>query len=349
MKHEECKEKIILSLLGELVEEEQTALDAHLAGCAGCRADYEGVKSYVSLIREAGVTGPSDELLGEARRELREALAGEAGLARAVTSRDNRLTQDRAWSQSGHSRFPVGLPRAWIGWFTPARVALAGTAAVVIGFFAGYLVFGRMDLEPSQRVPTDTAAGSNGAAIDRELGAPSYDNVRLAGIDPRSSEVEIEYDMVRPVRLKADIEDDRVQRILARSVMTDANAGARLQAINTIGAYVDAPRSAEIKKALIHAVKTDSNAGVRKQALYVVYQLPFDDDIKNACLHVLASDENEGMRIAAINILAVAVLDGDIKGGDVFDAVGARLQQDDNEYIRMQSGAFQQEVNGHGE
>ena len=89
---------------------------------------------------------------------------------------------------------------------------------------------------------------------------------------------------------------------------------------------------------------------MRKQALYVLYQMPFDDDIKDACLHVLASDENEGLCvIAAINMLAVAVLEGQLAGKDVMDAVGTRLQSDDNNYIRIQSGAFLQEVNGNGE
>lgn len=365
MKHKDYKEKILLALLGELADSERRAVERHLEACGECRAEHERARAYVSMIEEAGAAGPSDELLGEARRSLREALAVEADALGAAASRERSLTQDRAWSSSGRPRFPVNrLPagrlataaRAWTGWFTPARVALAGTAAVVIGFFAGYLVFGRMDPAPPHTAAVDTAGRLNGSAegpangaLDRQLGAPSYDNVRVAALDPRSSEVELEYDMVRPVRVKADIDDDQVQRILAQSVMNDDNPGARLRAINTIGAYVDAPRNQEIKKALIHAVKTDTNAGVRKQALYVLYQLPFDDEIKDACLHVLSSDENEGMRIAAINILAVAMLDGEITGGEVFDAMGARLQQDENDYIRMQSGAFQQEVNGHEE
>jgi anti-sigma factor RsiW len=360
MKHETYKEWILLSLWGELGEDERGALEAHLANCAGCRAELEEMKATITLFGEAGVTGPSEDMLREVRRDLREAIAGEAGLADRAASPGELPTQDGAWSTPGRSRFPYGVLQGWVGRLSPARVALVGTAAVAIGFLAGYFVFGQKHGIVSPR-STDTARSVDAArsvdgarSVDatqnnRELGTMSYGNVRLAGVDPRSGEVEIEYDMIRPARLKAGIEDARVQNILAQAVVNDDNPGARLQAINTIGAYVGKPHDEQIKRALIQAVKSDPNAGVRKQALYVLYRMTFDNDIKDACLHVLAGDDNEGLRIAAINILAAAMLDGHLKGEDVFDAVGARLQTDENEYIRIQSGAFQQEVNGHVE
>ena len=361
MKHETYKEWILLSLWGELAENERAALEAHLTECAGCRAELEEMKTTITLIGEAGVTGPSEDMLQEARRGLRGVLAGKAGLAdRAAVSPGKLPTQDGAWSTPGRSRFPHGALQGWAGRLSPARVALAGTAAVMIGFLAGYLVFGQKQGIVSPR-PTDTARYVDAArsvdgvrSVDAaqnngELGSVSYRNVRIAGVDPRSGEVEIEYDMIRPARLKAGIEDARVRNILVQALVNDDNPGARLQAINTIGAYVDRPHDEQIKRALIQAAKSDPNAGVRKQALYVLYQMTFDDDIKNACLQVLAGDDNEGLRIAAINILAAAMLDGHLKGEDVYDAVGASLQRDENEYIRIQSGAFLQEVNGHVE
>jgi hypothetical protein len=343
MRHETYREWILLSILDELGEDERRGLDAHVAGCAACREELEEARAYAAGIAQARATVPSEEdALREARRGLREALRGREALAPAEAfGRERKRREERR---------PM---REWFGGFSPARVALAGTAALSIGFLAGYIVFGRtggMATEGPSSGPgrlAETSVSSEAAFGVRDLGAPSYQNVRLAGIDPRSKQVEIEYDMVRPARLRADIGDERVRRILAQGVTNDANPAARLQAIHTIGAYVEKPQGEEIKRALIRAVKTDPNAGVRKQALYVLYQMPFDDDIKNACLHVLAGDDNEGLRIAAINMLAVAMLDGHVKGSDVVNAVGARLRNDENGYIRFQSGAFLQEVNGH--
>jgi hypothetical protein len=220
-------------------------------------------------------------------------------------------------------------------------VIAAGAAAVLVGFLTGYIVFRGGGPKEATRLPADLAPVA-------ELGAPVYRNVRLADVDPRTSEVDIQYDLVRSARLRAGIDDERIQRALAQAVMNDDNPGARLQAINTISAYVEKPRDEEIKQALIRAVKTDPNPGVRKQALYVIYQMPFDEEIKQVCFDVLAADSNEGLRIAAINMLALAVLDGRVEGREILDAVGTRLRKDDNDYIRIQSGTFLQEVNGHG-
>jgi anti-sigma factor RsiW len=348
MKHEIFREWIVLSVYGELGHEERKSLDRHLAECAPCRAELQELGSFVSLVREAGVPGPSDEVLRGARRSLRDALASGAAFAeRAVGTPEKNLTQDGAWSRSGASRFPAGGLRVWLASLSPGRAVLAGAAAIAVGFVAGYFVFNAPDRGGVERGVTGPSRADLRPAA--ELGAPVYRNVRLADVDPRTSEVDIEYDLVRPARLKAGIDDERVQKALAHAVTNEENPGKRLQAINTISAYVAKPGDEEIKRALIRAVKTDPNPGVRKQALYVLYQLPFDDDIKRACLEVLASDGNEGLRIAAINMLAVAALDGQVQGQEILDEAGARLQKDDNDYIRIQSGTFLQEVNGHGE
>jgi hypothetical protein len=354
MRHETYKEWILLAVFGELGEKDRCSLDAHVSECAECRAELESVESFAALAGRAGVTGPSDELLREARRALRESIVGETVLAgQAAAFRERSLTQDGAWSTPGHSRFPSGAFRGWAAWLTPGRAVLAGAGAVAVGLLAGYLLFGRAQPGGTLVRPGDAARqiADNGqpAQAGAELGAPSYRNIRVGGVDPRTNQVDLEYEVIRPARLRAGVEDDRVQRVLAQAVTSDANAGTRLQAINTIGAYVARPIDEEVKQALIRAVRTDPNAGVRKQALYVLYQMPFDEDIKQTCLHVLAGDKNEGLRIAAINMLSVAVLDGRIEGKEVMDAVGARLRTDDNEYIRIQSGAFLQEVNGNGE
>jgi len=332
MTHDTYKEWILLSILGELGDSDQRTLDAHLTECGDCRAELEEARSVVALVGKTGAAHPTDDALREARRSLHDALS---------RTRGRRV---EAGSRAGSF--------AGAGWlshlFSQRRVAFAGAAAIAVGFLAGYLVFGRTErgaLSPRPAGTVQVQSEPSGMAKGPgERGGTIYRNVRLANVDPRTNEVELEYDIVRPARLKAAMDDERVRNVLAQAVMNDDNVGARLQAINTIGTYADLPRGGEIERALIRAVMTDPNAGVRKQAIYVLYRMPFDDDIKRACLDVLANDENEGLRIAAINILAVAMLEGHLQGKEISDAVGARLQNDPNDYIRIQSGAFTQEV-----
>lgn len=341
MTHDKYKERILLSILGELPDADERALQAHLAACADCRAEFEEARSVVSLAREAAAVRPSDETLREARRSLHEALAKSG--ARPVEAKSGAGAGSRAGA-------------GWLSLlFSERRVALSGAAALVVGFVAGYLVFDR-GLGPTERGaagPTERSATlsqtAESAGTKRGPAGATYRNVRLSDVDPRTNEIELEYDVVRPARLKAAMDDDRVRSVLAQAVTSDENAGARLQAINTIGTYAPGPQGEEIKMALIRAVKSDPNAGVRKQALYVLYRMPFDEDIKRACLDVLANDENEGLRIAAINMLAVAMLEGHLEGKEIVDAVGPRLQKDPNDYIRLQSEAFAQEVSSNVE
>jgi hypothetical protein len=87
--------------------------------------------------------------------------------------------------------------------------------------------------------------------------------------------------MIRPARLKAGVEDDRVQSVLAQAVMNEENPGTRLQAINTIGAYRN--RLTMKSQALIRAART-TQRGVQTGPLRPVSDA-FDEDIKQACLY----------------------------------------------------------------
>jgi hypothetical protein len=349
MTHEEYKELIQLMVLGELGDEERGDLETHLGECRECQREFQEMKSLMTLVGDKRATEPTDRMLREARRNLRETIDREVELGRQPEELSvERPTQGMAWSGSRSPASPPGATRSargWLDFIGGFRPAFAGAAAIAVGFVIGYLVFGRMAtvteiVDTSAPILTET---------DHELGPPDYSNVRLVNIDPRNEKVELQYDMVRPVRLRADFGDERVQRMLAQAVLDEESPGAQIRAIKTIDAYVENPRDERIKQALITALTNDPIPGVRKHALYVLYKMPFDEDIKEACLAVLANDDNAGLRIAAINILAQATLEGQIDGKEVYDAVGAQLKGDENDYIRNQSDVFKQEVNGNGE
>ena len=350
MTHDRYIEWIHLAVLGELAGEDRRRLDEHLGVCTSCRESYEQLEHIMALVREARPPRPTDAMVAAARENLERTLAREIldGAAEAGTAeaRDVGIGVERPGPSPWRRLLGVvtaGSDRPAVGSGAVGRLALAGTAAVAVGFLAGYLAFGRHDIRP---VAPGAVVTETMAPTAQELGPPSYANVRFVDVDPRNEKVRLEYDMVRPVRLEGNIEDERVQRILAHTVLNEKNPGVKLRAIQTIDTYVDHPEDEEVKKALIQALKTDPSPGVRKHALYVLYKMPFDQAIKEACLFVLANDDNPGMRIAAINILAVATLEGHVAGKEVYDVLAEEAGEDD--YLRIRQGAFSQEVTDNG-
>jgi hypothetical protein len=225
-----------------------------------------------------------------------------------------------------------------MGWFRGFRLALSGAAAIAVGIFIGYLAFGR-DVTPQ------AVSSFDGGSIEGELGGPDIANVRFVDWNSRDGQIELQYDLIRPVRLRSTVEDDRVQRVLAHALLNEDNPGVRLQAIDALDARgATREHGEDVKLALISSLKSDPNAGVRREALRVLQDLAFDDEIKEACLYVLANDENPGMRVASINLLSGARLAGYPVGRDVYDFVNQTLETKDDPMLRARSTAFIEEV-----
>jgi hypothetical protein len=339
MNHEDYKEWLQLSIAGELTNEEDKLLRAHLADCEECRAEHEELQQLLSHLGKSGAREPSERLLWEARQDLLDAMREESLTESVLT----RLTQGVAPSVSGsrggpRSTYSPGFVHGgWMGWFRGFRLALSGAAAIAVGILVGYLAFGK-------GVAPQAVSPFEGGMVDGEIGGPDIANVRFVDWDTRGGQIELQYDLIRPVRLRTRVEDDRVQRVLAHALLTDDNPGVRLKAINALDVGATREHGEDVKLALINSLKGDPNAGVRREALRALQDLPFDDGIKDACLYVLANDENPGMRLASINLLSGARLAGYPVGQDVYDFVNKTLEEKDDPLLRARSTAFIEEV-----
>ena len=334
MNHKQFKEWLQLSFVDEITDEENGLLREHLAKCEECRADFHELQRLMTHLGESGAKEPSEQLLWAARQNLREAIRRDSLTESILT----RLTQGVAPAGSGprgRSTISPGSRGGWMGWFGGFRSALSGAAAIAIGVFIGYLAFAGGTTPPAPYEAGEVAG---------EIGGPDIANVRFVDWDPRDGQIELQYDLVRPVRLRTTVEDDRVQRVLAHALLTEDNAGVRLKAINALDARATRVPGPDVKLALINALQTDPNAGVRREALRVLQDLPFDTDIKDACLYVLGHDENPGMRVASINLLSGARLAGHPLGHDVYEFLNTTLQDEDDPLLRSRSAVFFEEV-----
>lgn len=337
MSHEKYREWLRLAVANEITGDDMRLLRTHLAECDACREEFQGLRQMMTTLTSRGVVEPSEDMLWEARRNLQAALAKET----PVSSISTRATQSVAPQTSYDS------PRTrWLsGWFTGFRAPLAGMATAVFGFFIGYLTFGGTQApvpisDPTQNM--DTLYESR--HVDQELGGPEIANVKFISHDAKGGEVEVQYDLVRPIRLRAGVDDERVQRVLAYALTNGDNVGTRLRAIDALDTQGKRVHDDDVKMALIRALRTDPNAGVRKHALHVLGDLPFDRDIKDACLYVLASDDNEGLRLGAIDLLTTASKEGHVASKEIYDFLSTQLESRDDALLRARSQALIEEV-----
>jgi hypothetical protein len=320
MKHDQYKELLHLSFYNELNDEERSILEEHLKTCAECRTESEALRKLESVLVQAPRFQVNDQLLDEARRELRVAL---------------RLERAKRpfWSEWIDRLDVLSVPGL--------RLALGGVATLVVGFSIGYLVF----FPGGDESVTRTMPGLNQATAQHSETRVS--NFRLMQQVSDAGEVEFSFDMVTPVRMRGNVNDNAVQRVMAQALISDQNPGARLLTVNTLANQVEATKAPdkEIKAALIQAMKLDANVGVRRQALKAIQKFQLDKDIKDALLFVLKNETNPGMRIDVINYLEQPVLTHKLVDQDILNGLKQSMQTDNNNYIRIRAKNVYEEVN----
>ncbi len=320
MTHQQYKEWIQLSVLEELTTDERELLERHIDQCCECRAELEQLMKFTARLPKCQFFQPTEQLLQEARQELRVAL------------RLERMKKPM-WATL----------KTWWDALTSGslRLAVGGAAMIAVGMLLGYFAFS------GGETPEGSFVGN--LAIQHTAssrGETKVTNVRFLTSETVEGEVEFVFEAVTPIRMKGSLHDPSVQRILAQALVTEKNPGARLRAVSTLGVYAEQSNQPdqEIKAALIQALKSDSNVGVRKEALRVLQLFPMDKDIQNALLHVLRYELNPGLRIEAINILEKPVVAGQWRNEEIINVLREKMESDQNNYIRLRARNVYEEV-----
>jgi hypothetical protein len=302
---------IVLAASGDLGDAERALLEGHMEGCPGCRGELEALERFhEALARTAAGEPEAAGVLAQARNELRE-----------------RLREER-------SRTSVIDRRA--GFFRVPGIARAGAVAGAVALLAAGVLLGRL-FGPAGPAPASSDALRQGDAGDTRIA-----NIRFITTDPATGEIEFAFEAVRPVRMKGNINDEKIQRVLSHAIMNDQNAGVRLASISAVSSQ-RALRDPEIKEALIAALRSDENAGVRAEALKAIRSYPLEPEIKEALLYVLTHDNNPALRITAINILDSVRVAGQALDPAMIDALRRTMENDNNNYIRLRAQTVMEE------
>lgn len=312
-KHRRKYRRTLIQLAhGELAGRKLAEMELHLGTCAECSGELERLRSLISGL-EAVRPGVlvTDELLSEARAELRIAL------------RHERNTPTY-WTRIADAVSRVLAP--------PARIAFGGIAMLVVGFIAGYVVFVNREAGSSH--------GEKSSSADRSR----ITNLRFTEQQDGSGDVDITFDDLTPMHMRGKIADPGIQKVLTYALQNEDNPGIRLRVVSAFSQQGNSVRDLEVKAALILALRSDRNAGVRRQALLALRRYPYDDQIKDALLNTLMTDRNPGLRVAAINALDTAVTPSVRNDQNLLNALEERSTQDNNNYVRLKAKAVLQEV-----
>ena len=319
MKHKQFEEWLQLSLYHELSEQERVLLDNHLTTCEQCRRNLDELKKLHATLAHRQSVAVQGPLLQDARRNLR--LRIHAG-----------AVKKSLWDEVKDALDGILAP--------PVQVAIGGIAMIAIGILVGYFVF---------RTPTEKSLAIKQTAV-MEAGESQITNIRFLDRDAQTGDVEFTFKTITPVHIRGNVNEEHVQKILARALVSDQNAGTRLRAVNMIGTQTGQRQNripefdAEVKSALVTALLHDRNLGVRKEALSVLRNYLPDPVIVRAFLQVLANEKNTGLKIAAINLLDLSQYENQPVNREILEMFKNKAQSDDNNYIRIKAKTALQEV-----
>lgn len=323
MKHKQFEEWLQLSLYNELSEQEQTVLNSHLTTCERCQVELKELKKIHATLAHHRPIAIEEPLLQDARRNLRL----------------------RIQADSVHKSLWTKLKGMLDGFLTPPlQVALSGAAALIIGILVGYFVF-KM---PSEKNLSLRQTAFTSSAM--EAGESQITNIHFLDRNAQNGDVEFTFETITPVRIRGNVNDENVQKVLARALVSDQNAGIRLRAVNMIGTQTEQKQAGapaldtEVKTALITALLHDRNLGVRKEALNVLKNYLPDPIIVRAFLNILANEKNTGLKITAINSLDLSKYENQPVNREILDMFKNKAQSDDNNYIRIRAKLALQEV-----
>lgn len=301
MRHEFIRRQLPVLLYGELTGWKRAVTDRHLRRCEECRREYVQLQTLRGLLSTTGEPPIRDEELRAARRAL---------LTAAGPHRPEPL---------------VGPPARALG---PRRRVVVASVQALAGAAAGFAI---------------ASIAWSGGGDDRALleGLPPeqlrIENVRFLEDEGAGQEVELSLETVRTVRVRGTVEDPEIQRLLARAILSEGNAGVRLRAVRVARPPSPDAVDPEIRRALLTAMTTDENAGVRMAALEVVRQLPLDRESRDALLHVILYDVNAGLRMAAIDALEEFMTEFTREDDAALRNHRGELESDDNAYVRWKA------------
>lgn len=277
---------LVFYVCEEVSEKERRQIEAHLALCQACSAQFseerELQETMVAAWQPADEIDSSGILLAQCRSELAEA-----------------LDDLSAPPVQEHWR-PFGWLRRWMA----LRPAWSGALLVLFGILLGIQAIPLL-----QNNSRDNTNAQTMNVIARPRFTPDQlDKMSFSGINispasgSASGTVQLLLSAEQPLEISGSVDDSDMRQVLTYVVENGGrfDAGVRLDCLDALKAGV---RDQDVRRALMSAARKDQNPAVRMKALESLRGAAADDAVRQVLLDALEQDANPGVRVEAVNVL----------------------------------------------
>ncbi len=282
-----------LYVYGELPQEGEERVEHHLASCAVCAAELQGIRSLGSALTAAEMPVP-DGLLEECRMQFTRVL-------REERARTNQPLRD--WL--ARLRELMGMH---IGFSVPA----GAMALIAVGFLVGRFA----PLGFATGAGPQQAGFVNIRSVEPDAGGKvriAYDNVSQKTVTGSPDEPGIRALLLSSMKeqsnagvrveaagiMKDHAANADVRNVLLEVVQHDPNIGVRITAAEGLRQYGADP---EVRKAMTQVLLNDGNAGVRMKAIDLLTSQK-DQSMVGPLQHAMQKEDNSYVRMRMQNTL----------------------------------------------
>lgn len=213
-------------------------------------------------------------------------------------------------------------------------------AAMAMTFVLGLFVAGA----PTDQLPGAVSSGltSSVASNLNPLSFVDEDDYEIYQLsvnsyDAVTGDIDLSFSLASETRVTGNVADQNVHQLMAVALQNDIDSASRLDTINALQPVITGD---QVYEALIYVLTNDQNPGVRYQAVQSLVALSDQERVRDALRYALREDVNEGVRVEAFNALS------EYRDEETLAVFRQKVDADSNEYIRTQSRAIVEEVEG---
>jgi hypothetical protein len=289
------KTYIAKALAQEILPLEWTTFIEHAQSCPECKALLQ---LHTTLSREkSGMPMPEQEEFAQMRTQVLRRIQSKKPKHMAINIAEIwRLIRTNAWRPAVAFSLILGF---LLGRIMPTEESNLGTR-IIDGI--------TMLAKESKQLFTE------------DKSQYSYSNVSLKELN--ENEVEMSFDVSTHVDVVRKKEDPLFLELLAQTMLSPANTGTRLKAIQLMKNSTDP----KLKQSLIFALQNEPSPAVRMEAVSRLQQFPIDDEIVQAMHKVIKKENSVKMRSDALDIL--------IKSGTPPDSINRIMESLDAQKSR---------------